>query len=413
MLLIVLSIIYIGITISIFLRKKTIFDAFFYVMAPYYFIIVINNLIMVNFGFRLITDDIILIHTLGMGLFYIGNLLADFLSKKVIKKKEENHKVIIPRLRIIILACVVVIALDLFRMISVYGIKEFLSLGEKIDRSFLASHCQIALVPLSIIMYQEANKSGKKAYLVYVLISFLLIFTTFIKYHVLSYVITLFVITSLTKPEKMVKITLLAGLLIVMFYVGNYAVSFAASNQSAKLTFYLNHFWAYVAGSTININRAKNYLRLIHHKSSILLWLLSMLSKLPLMILSKIVGRNLYFYEFSNMFPLFKVGPDVSNVVSILGEAYIQTDLVGFILFMLLWGGVIQLVVNYMRIRKSVRSYTVGSIFIAYNMLSFFSSFFELSHPWETMAQAFILFYVVADYITIKNNYIEKEGSIK
>nr|MCR5836215.1 hypothetical protein [Lachnospiraceae bacterium] len=73
--------------------------------------------------------------------------------------------------------------------------------------------------------------------------------------------------------------------------------------------------------------------------------------------------------------------------------AFLQGNLFSFSIFMIGWGIVVQSV--FVRTIKTteqrIRPILVGSVFLAFNIISFFSSFFVLSAPWETMVWASIL----------------------
>ena len=172
-------------------------------------------------------------------------------------------------------------------------------------------------------------------------------------------------------------------------------INFKVNKMQVNDNFYINHMWKYIAGGTINFSNVSDYV-VKGQELSLIEWLFSMVLSFPAMILSRFLGVVFNRYHYSTLLPLFFVGmeklEEQSNVVSLLGAAFAQTNAVSFLIFMFFWGILVQWIFRRAQKNVSIRSKLIASIFLAYNMLSFFSSFFELSMPWETIVLAYLIF---------------------
>lgn len=395
-----LVVIYLIIIIINYKVRDTVFDAFFFVVTPYVVIILLNNLCFYKNGFLRIPEGIIIVHIIAIVCFYMGNMFGDIFSHKIrIITRLKNYSldnVSMRRVEVLTLLCIVIVGLDMLRLIHGLGISGFIAMGDNIERTSLAAHLTITLVPLSLLLFDFYCELNQKRVLILLAISYVLIFLTFIKYHIISSVLSLFMYSAIKRPQKVKKMGTIVIIVIVLFFVLNYAMSFAAQGINVNSSFYLNHLWTYIGGSTINVANAQSYLG-DNFSVSLLEWTVSMALSFPLMVINGITGLNLTRYQFCTTLPRFDLGADSSNVVSILGSAYLQGNKVSFCIFMFCWGWLVQILFVNGRKSKSVRSIEMISIFLAYNVLSFFSSFFELSLPWETVVQAFLIFWIVGN----------------
>ena len=377
--------------------RGTLFDAFFFVMSPYVFIIAINNLFMGRLGFLEVSDSTVWLHVYALLAFYIGALLGGYLGGSYCLKSpglEYTADEIDSRLLTAVsIVSILYVLADYMMLIRSMGLGTVLSMGDTLQRSMIASHLLICFLPLMILLVEFFFKEKKLLYLVLAAVMLCLIFTTFVKYHIVSSVLALFFYVTITRPKYVKTIGSLVLVFIVGAFVLNYLISFAANRNQVANSFYILHLWKYIGGGTTNIDNVLEYTK-GDTGLSFVKWLLSMVGSFPAMIFSRLFGQ-LELYQFSTTLPLFNVADPVlaeqSNVVSFLGAAYAQTTIPAFLLFIFLWGWIVQLVYENARATTSLRNKTVASIFLGYNMLSFFSSFFELSNPWESMIMAWLI----------------------
>lgn len=420
-LLITLAAAFCGLLFTNYKRKGTIFDPFFFVMGPYVVLIAINNIFMTGLGFFKISGSAILLHIIAMLLFFVGYYFADYLVASNVRlgtvatnKCSKNTNMDTVKLLLIIAHGILLI--DRIYRLAAYGAVNFIAGGEY-GPSSIPAHTEILIVPLSIILLEnDIIAAGKKnrTSIILVAISALFLFSTFIKYHIISGILIAVVFIGMKHPKLFTKIGMLCIGLVVAFFVGNYAVSFFAQDLAPDVSFYIKHLWGYIAGGTINLDGAVAFFDQNDTQLSIGKWLASMVTSFPNMFYYKLFGNNLINYSFHVLMPNFDLGASDSNVLSVLAAAYCQTNKFVFGIFMLGWGFLCQWVYASALKRNEERGLLIASIFIGFNLLSFFASFFELSHPWEMMIQTFLIYYILSIDIPVPKFWNgKKEFSMK
>lgn len=383
-------------------RNGNIFDGFFYVMGPYVVIIAINNTVMTQVGFLRISESTVALHLIAMVLFFGGCLLGEKLAvyRRVpenIRKAARCNDVDVDSVKLMLALCHLVLLADRVYRIAVYGMVNFIHGGEY-GPTTIPAHTQLLIVPLSVILLDKCVIGSKKKDLVaigQILLTMVFLFSTFIKYHIIGAVLITFVYIAIKYPQFLKKLGAFCVALVILFFVGNYLVSFVAQDLTASASFYINHLWTYIAGGTINLDAAVDHFAQTGADLSIWKWLISMVTMFPNMFYQKLTGTNLIDYRFNTMLVNFDLGPDQSNVVSILAAAFCQTNAIGFGIFMFAWGAVVQWAYTSASRSSYDRTKLVASVFLAFNLLSFFACFFELNNPWELMILAFLVYYVI------------------
>lgn len=378
-------------------KMKRFFDAFFFVITPYVFIIIINNIFMSIWGFNKISDRTIWVHILCMCVFYLGSIFGQSLSKRIrikpLIKPISIKDISYNRLFYLGIICVIFVSIGKSLLIRQYGFTSFLKAGDTLKMPSLFNHVELLLYPINILLFEQYLKTKKKRLLVIILTSCILIFSSFVKYHIISLFLCTFIYITIKYKKYIAKIGIITLLIIVLAFAGNYMINFSANNLTASSKFYINHLWMYIAGGTINIDEGLKYAESALSKTSIIAWLWQMITSFPSMFTNKLLGFRISNYAFSTTLPKFSIGISSSNVISIIGSAFIQGSYLSFLVFSFFWGWIVQAI--YASIKKrgeeSIGLMLAGCIFLAYNMLSFFSSFFVLSNPWETMFLAWIL----------------------
>lgn len=382
--------------------KQVTLDSFFYVTAPYVVIILLNNLYWVNKGFYQISDRVIYIHILTLIIFFIGTVIAYYFTKRfhftLNQRKVAQYNIDIKKLKIISVLCHVVVIADMIARYIKYGVKSLTSDVEEYSAGFLAGHIMNLLVPIVIISVSFILKKGlkDKSLIVITIISMLCIASAFVKYHIISTVIAVFIYCAIKSPEKIKKLGITVVILIIAFFVGTYMLDFAAQGVSVNSDFYLNHFWKYVAGSTINFESVEQLN--CHHDLSIWLWLLENIMGFPNMFFLRLLGTKIPNYTAYTI-PMMPVGnlSEASNVSSVIASIFIQSNMFEFVFVILGWGFIIEWARNRCYKTSNECNRIILSIFLAFNVLSFFSSFFVLSTPWEMMIMTYVVFILAKD----------------
>lgn len=381
---------------SKYFRAKIV-DAYFLIMSPYVFIIIINNLVMVETGFDVISDRIIYIHVLGILLFYVGAFGGECLMSKMkfkpLFKPTMYENISLKKLIVLTFFLVVAVGLGKSLLIYKYGLIGFISGGDSIKMFSIFNHLILLLYPCTMMLCDYALKERKRYYYVLVALAIFLVFSSFIKYHIISLLISIFIYIIIRKPKYFIKCGIATLALIVTSFVINYMLDFMSNDIQVENQFYYNHLWQYVGGSTIVMEYMENYIG-NNSNYSIIEWLWGMVTSFPTIFTKAFFDTAISDYDFSTTLPMVKIGnASGSNVVGILGSAFLQGNMLSFSLFMIGWGMIVQFVVTNLNQRNTntVAPVLVGSIFLSFNILSFFSSFFVLSNPWETMLCAAIL----------------------
>ena len=411
----ILLVAYIAIMILKGRIQKRVYDIFFFVMSPYVFIILINNLFMTRLGFDPIPTKIINVHTVAMLCFFLGNVVAwiwaNLYKPVVVKRQNHYHKSTLIALSICV---IVLVGIGRFLLIRKYGLKTVFAMGDQLTMPFIFEHLSLMLTPLSILLFDSYLTTKKPLYLLLFVFALALKFLSFVKYHIISTVLAVLIYTSYKNKKLVKKIGLAALILVFGFFVVNYAINFLAMDTSVNSSFYALHAWKYVGGSTVNIQNAIQTGYLDGKNLSITQWVWGMLTSFPNMLLNRF-GISLSTYKFSDVLPMWTVAlGEESNVISVVGSAYIQDSFGMFIAFCVIWGFVLQFIYERIEQLGDIRSTLVGSAFQAYNMLSFFSCILVLSNPWETMVLSALTAWLVTRFrvpgIVLKSGSLRLDG---
>lgn len=371
----------------------TYYSSFFFVVLPYTIIIFINNVIMCKRGFYPISEKTIYIISLGEFLFFLGTLVGRIRKKnKVINNNriKESQVVNSTLIAFTIISCGIVFV-DLLMCIRRYGLGNYISGGELYARGQIAEHFRLVLVILSILLIEEYLKKKKLYHMFLLICSLGLIFSSFIKYHIIATFLSIIIYFALVHREYLKKIGVVFGSLIIVSFILTYVITFKSYNASVTNTFYGNHLWGYIAGGILNIDNGTTFFSMRRTDLSFVLWIVEMITSFPSMITNKLFGFSFTDYIFCQKTIEFNLGASSSNVICIPGAAYIQGGLICFAIFVFVAGMIIEYVFCKAKRTVSMSRLVATSVFLSYCMLSFFASFFELSAPWETMLLSFVV----------------------
>ena len=239
--------------------KQRIYDAFFFVMTPYAVIIALNNLVMVNLGFTKISQTVIWLHVGVMIAFYLGTKLVKCPEKTSGKnnfssKNTHYTKQFVNILHLYIIICLILVLFDYLSLVRQFGVAGFITSGDKIEHGTLANHATVALNPLGIVCLDVYFKNKDKFSLFLFVVASLCIFMTFIKYHIMVFLIALFFFWVIHNGRSFKKAGMICLIAVLLFFVANYVISFRTAGESPDGMFYIKHLWGYLAGGTVNID---------------------------------------------------------------------------------------------------------------------------------------------------------------
>ena len=384
-----------------YIKNRQLLNPLSLFAVPYMVIIGINNVFAVNNGFYKIEDSVIYMILLAVFMFFLGtNFIGLKIPESVQSKSNTLDKINrynINKMKKYALFVLLVAYLKL--LIAVY--KNGISwLGSNKNEGYvmtgLSGHLLLTLyviVPI-LFTYWLMNKKDKGALLL-CLLTFFVIFLSFIKYHIICLVVLVFLFVVGENKDYLIK-----GIIIVLgssigIFVLNYVVAFVLNNIIGDVsnTFYLNHLWKYLGGSVINDNIIFN--SGIDIGVSLMYKLGSILFTLPNMFLVKL--------GYNEICP--KTGLDGMHLVSSQGEASNVTDFIGYIfpsrgdifdmvsfcMFMYLFGLICQYIFFKYKKSNHVFEVDVWVFFTFFCFFSFFGVYGTLSSPWEILVYSMII----------------------
>lgn len=392
--------VYVIVFFSLFLLNKRIsktwIDTFFYIMGPYVAIVLINNMFFAKIGFVSVSNNSIVIYIMTTIIFFVGKVIGDLLSdnyiitisERPIVKRYSIVKInLIRKIHTIALLCIFA---DLFIRIQRYGLINISKGLEEYSTNTLASHLLITLVPFIVILIENWIKEHKMLDIILALLGCFVTLMTFVKYNLIIIFLIVLIYLLMKWPKMFMKIVPVVISAIVGAFVLNYLINFMANGSQLTSSFIFYHLWGYISGGIVNLDKG---IACFDGNNNISLgkWFLSMFMATPNMFINK-MGLPVYSYSFESLMPSFSLGMSSSNVISIAGTAYIQSNLVEYICFVVGWG-----FVNEFIYKKSLKTNNMGfqlaaSTFLGFNLLSFFGCFFVLSAPWEQIIQTIIIF---------------------
>ena len=121
---------------------------------------------------------------------------------------------------------ILIILLDIYKLSTQYGIVGMLKQGDTVNRGYIASHLMILLTPLMILMMDFYFETKKIIYALFCSMMLLLIFSTFIKYHIISAILSIFIYVVLTRPQYIKKIGIISLVFVLGAFALNYMINF-------------------------------------------------------------------------------------------------------------------------------------------------------------------------------------------
>lgn len=159
-----------------------------------------------------------------------------------------------------------------------YGLGNYISGGELYARGQIAEHFRLVLVILSILLIEEYLKKKKLYHMFLLICSLGLIFSSFIKYHIIATFLSIIIYFALVHREYLKKIGVVFGSLIIVSFVLTYVITFKSYNASVTNTFYGNHLWGYIAGGILNIDNGTTFFSMRRTDLSFVLWIVEMIT---------------------------------------------------------------------------------------------------------------------------------------
>lgn len=381
---------------------------------PYMIIIPINNLIMTRYGFYKITNEVILMILSGLIMIFIGGLIADF-NKRVSKTKviidyEQNHeKFIFYRIKTIkkyvyLVAVITIIRLTL--IIVQHGLLYITTADfEGILIRGVFGHLLLTIYPLiPILFYYWLNNKKEVSYLFIVMLSIVLFFLTFVKYHSIGIVLMIYLFVSIENHKYIKKGALVVITFACSLFVMNYFLSFMIRDTTSLLkdNYYLEHFWNYMAGSLIYDNRIfETGIRL----NTNIFYKIGTFTLAPISQFTNVLfGIRLCPHE---ALPFQYVGTngERGNVVDAIGYLYPSNvnfgEIIVWCIFLVFIGFLFTKIYTNELKKKNRFAVTLAAFMTFFMAFSFFGSFYINFTCWEILFWCFIMPKIFDRRITI------------
>lgn len=372
-------------------KEKNIISLISVLMAPYAFIVFLNNCFFYRFGFYKIEDKTLLIYSFAFIIFFVGARLAYASTFHYTLTEDSRGNLESYNVRKIKYFLYVVFFIGLIKLLFAVKTGRIISEDGYMGQGFVGHllALSMALVPI-VFLYWTYNKK-KISYLLVVIGIATITFSSFIKYNVISLVVIVFLFVSMNRNEVVKKAVILLVSIVFIFFIVNYMIDFYLQSVSVQSSFYLYHFWKYCAGALINANNYYNYDFV--ENIGIVYKLMVYLCALPNMFLSLVNQRVFGWEEFDFSTHVIAKNGQSTNVVDAITRLFPSN---GDVLEILLWGIVMFLIgFIFMRIylkEKKKALSTVLPIFLTYFVfLSFFGTFYMQSGPWETLVWAILM----------------------
>ena len=240
-------------------KDNNIVNIFSVLSAPYFILIIINNFIMSNLGFYTISDAVICMITVGLILYFFGALIVNNNWKNKIDENDNLYRLSRYNIRMMTYVLYIISILGLFKLQTLfrYGAFDAINIddNEGTMGGGLVGHLLNASYSISPIVFLYWTYRPKQMfYLLPVLLLMIVSFSSLVKYHIIGYLIVLFIFTSIYRNSLLKKLSIIFFICIISVFIFNYAFSFYMKDAEVSPEFYYNHLWKYCAGSLIYDN---------------------------------------------------------------------------------------------------------------------------------------------------------------
>ena len=365
---------------------------------PYLVIILLNNLIMYRLGFDKISESVIYMISMGLFFFFLGSLIVDF-GKRVsrtgnIREYEQNknklHYYKIGSMCKYTAFVEIIVITRLLLIISSHGLSYLSSTAfEGVLITGVLGHLFLTIyATIPIIFYYWLNDKRKLHYLLLYLIGILLLFLTFVKYHVIGAIVLTFLFVCLEDKTYLRKGSILLILATVLLFVGNYLLGFALHGtvRIVNNMYYIRHLWGYIAGSLIYDNEI--FTTGVRVGTSIFYKLGSFVFTPINVFLNAFLGYRITPHV-GQPFILLGSNGERGNVVDALGYLYPSkegwVEIAFYYLVILVFGMMFTHIYNQAIKKKNKLSTPVCVFMTFFIFFSFFGTFYVNLPPWEVL----------------------------
>lgn len=372
--------------------------------APYMLIVPLNNIFMVQRGFYLISDQVIYMIGGCLLCIFVGYLFVNgFLFPKIgrsakdTSRSEDIFTYYNVRAMIKYTFFVETVVLIRFIFIIITNGISYITTGNFEGQMLRGplGHLLLTIYPIVpiLFLYWLKNKRKIQYFLVTVLCVGLL-FTTFVKYHVISMVVLIYLFVSIEDKKYARKGLIILVSSAVGLFIFNYLLTFIlrGTNSNVAQEFYFNHLWSYISGSLINDSRI--FTDGIRVGVSIFYKLGTALFAIPNAFLTAFFDEEICPHNALPFFPVASNG-QLNNVVDTFGYYFpSKGSLIDIIIYAVVFIliGIIFSAIYEKSISKTDHFRITICIFMTFFIFfSFFGTFYVLLPPWEILVWSAIM----------------------
>ena len=370
---------------------KTWINPFTVLSAPYIVVVSLNTAWGEKMGFFKIENNGLGVIAFGLSCFFIGTMFSAFtVSRKFATVIDSDHSDQIENynLRSMLIYSMIVSSFGIAKVASIILRQGFLELTrEGALVSGIFGHLLLSSYPLQpILLLHWIRNKKQKAYGMSVLMTAGLLFMSFVKYHVLSYIVVCFLFLVLTVKKYLRKGTVFLVVLTVGLFIINYILGFLASNvlSSVSNEYYMQHFWKYLVGAVVN---GSTYLSgRMGGDASVAYKMMSFLFAFPNMFIQFLTSKRVFDY-IGCQYSLVSYIGEGSNVVDAItymypvrGEVF---EVIQFAFYHLIFGALLESIFILDVFRTTRLHISAAVIFTFFLFFSFFGTFYINSAPWE------------------------------
>lgn len=381
-----------------YLKERSIINLITLLTGPYFFIVLLNNVFFYRFGFYKISERTLYMLLGAHVCFFCGSCLVMPGKLPVIRERDNAERFSRYRMTPMIFTTLVIGIIGLFK-IGYYIYHGKFSKMEFADSEGLMGsgfHAHLLLMSMSIIpiifMYWLEHKED-----VLSLLSVALIigefFASFIKYNVIGPVVCIFIFVGIYKKSVWKKATIILTLCVAFLFCLNYMIGFTITERDAQYTFYLNHFWKYIAGSSIYDDYI--FQRGFYPELTIGYKFMTFLMAIPNMFLGRIFGMEKLFPHHAKPYMPISSGYEGSNVTDAFGYLFPSKgdvlDIVIYYMAIFFIGFLFAFVYVYAKAGRRYFNTFICNFLTYFVFFSFFGTFYISSVPWECLVYSVLL----------------------
>ena len=383
--------------------------------VPYMLIIPINNLFMVRNGFYLISSQTICLIGSALLCIFTGYIIANVITKTHKRNNREREQAIENmfihyNIQKMLKYTFIVEAIAFLRLIITIIKNGIVYISTESFAGYMVSgpigHLLLTIYPLVPILFLYWLKNKRKvAYLVSTVICILLLFTTFVKYHVIGMMVLIFLFVSLEDKRYIRKGLIIVSAVAMSAFVLNYFVSFVLRGTAANIAqdYYFNHLWNYMAGSLIYDNRI--FTTGIRVDTTIFYKLGTALFAVPNAFLSAMFNIRIIPHVALPPLPVASNG-QYGNVVDAFGYYFPSKgspiEIAFYFVFMIFIGFIFTWIYQAAMSQRSTFKVPLCVFLTFYIFFSFFGTFYNMLPPWEILGWSLIILPIFDRRIRIK-----------